>query len=441
MPTKLPSKKKSAGQKTPKKTAPEKTTAKKAAPQKSVSKKATAKKAAPKKVTAKKATAKKAAPKKATAKKATAKKAAPKKATATKGAAKKTALKKAIAKKAAPKKAAALKVVPKKAAAKKSAPQKSAARKTAPAKSAPKPAPAKTPQSNTSGPDFDAAYTLPQLKRRSGPATVEEARGLVAVPDAQLIAQGAEVATFRISTDSARMYGQTLDILARLTPKAKAALLGVTPQLLRIAIFAAQHGDELYAARNQGLALQKTRQTSRRATAATSLGRGMGRREQLRALYLSITGDDLTWRKRIGAAYGVAKEPAKLAQALTGLADLGDELLGSEDAGQRERQKDSGLTTELLAEVRSLAAEIALLGTAGLAARELSAVSQAEVDLWDGLNLTLLQRIMNLVNAAHDLEPSIPRLVPLSLRTYFFGGSSKKAATPTEPAPPAGSPA
>lgn len=42
-----------------------------------------------------------------------------------------------------------------------------------------------------------------------------------------------------------------------------------------------------------------------------------------------------------------------------------------------------------------------------------------DCDLWDGVNLLLLERVMSLVNTAHELEPSIPRLNPIALRTYF----------------------
>ena len=71
-------------------------------------------------------------------------------------------------------------------------------------------------------------------------------------------------------------------------------------------------------------------------------------------------------------------------------------------------------------------------------AREDAAVSQAEVDLWDGVNLLLLECILDLFEAAHALEPSVPRLLPLVLRrggmlTAHAGSAEAKPKPPTLP--------
>jgi len=294
-----------------------------------------------------------------------------------------------------------------------------------------------TVPSKTTAPSIESAYTLPQLLVRVGSATPEEARRLLALSDADLIATGKQVATPRISTDCARLYGQALDLLAHATAAQKAALLGVTSNLLRVAVFAAHHGDERHAARQQSLGMEKARKVSRQTVASGVLLRGAGRREQLRALFLAIVGSEPTWSERIGAAYGTGKEPAELCRALQDLGALGKELLASRDAGITERRRDSGLSSTLLDEITKLAKDVKALGGAALAAREISPVSQSDVDLWDGINLLLLEQVISLVNTAHELEPSIPRLIPLSLRSYFFTGPKKSAAKPAPiPAPP-----
>ena len=287
----------------------------------------------------------------------------------------------------------------------------------------------------TTAPSIESAYTLPHLLLRVGSATPEEARRLLLVPDAELIAVGTQVATPRISTDCARLYGQALDLLAHATAAQKAALLGVTPNLLRLCVFAAHHGDERYTARQQGLGLTKAQQVSRQTLASEVLSRGSGRRDQLRALFLVIVGSEPTWSERIHAAYGTAKSPAELSQALLDLGALGKELLGSRDAGISERRKDSGLSSTLLDEIAKLVKDVKALGGAAQSAREIAPISQSDVDLWDGLNLLLLEQVMSLFNTAHELEPSIPRLTPISLRSYFHSGP-KKAAPKPAPTPP-----
>ena len=287
----------------------------------------------------------------------------------------------------------------------------------------------------TTAPAIESAYTLPHLLARVGSATSEEARRLLLVSDADLIAAGKQVATPRISTDCARLYGQALDLLAHATAAQKAALLGVTPNLLRVCVFAAHHGDERYTARQQGLGLTKAQQVSRQTLASETLLRGNGRRDQLRALFLAIVGSEPTWSERIQAAYGTAKTPAELSQALLDLGTIGKELLASRDVGISERRKDSGLTTTLLDEIAKLAKDVKALGGAAQSAREIAPVSQSDVDLWDGLNLLLLEQVMSLFNTAHELEPSIPRLTPLSLRSYFHTSPKKPSQKPA-PTPP-----
>jgi len=300
----------------------------------------------------------------------------------------------------------------------------------------PEPAPEETLPAPSTDPDIESAYTLPQLLARVGAATPAEARQLLAVSDVALVEAGKQVATPRISTDCARLYGQALDLLAHATAKQKAALLGMTPGLLRVAVYAAHHGAELYSVRQQALGQQKTRQVARQSVAEAALSRGAGRRDQLRALYLAIVGNEPTWSERIQAAYGTAKEPAELAESLSALHGLGKELLSHSDPGISERRKDSGLGAPLLEEIGKLAKDVRSLGGAAQAAREIAATSQSEVDLWDGVNLLLLERVMSLVNTAHELEPSIPRLTSIALRSYFHTPPKKRRTPAPGPTPP-----
>ena len=100
--------------------------------------------------------------------------------------------------------------------------------------------------------------------------------------------------------------------------------------------------------------------------ASETLLRGNGRRDQLRALFLAIVGSEPTWSERIQAAYGTAKTPAELSQALLDLGTIGKELLASRDVGISERRKDSGLTTTLLDEIAKLAKDVKALGGAAV---------------------------------------------------------------------------
>ncbi|HMY59953.1 MAG TPA: hypothetical protein PK472_16945 [Pseudomonadota bacterium] len=283
--------------------------------------------------------------------------------------------------------------------------------------------------------DPESAYSLPQLLKRTGGAKPEEVRKLIAVPDADLIAAGKQVATPRVSIDCARLYGQALDVFSHATAAQKAALLGISQNLLRIAIFSAHHGDELYSARQLANTQEKNLQSSRRHASETALSFGQARRDQLKLLLLSVTGDEPGWKKRIVAAYGSAKEPADLAQALRSLSTLTQEVIDSKDPQIVARRGDSGLDKPLLSALSQLADDISALGSLGDAARAVAKVSQGEVDLWDGINLVLLERIIGLFQVAHELEPSIPLLRPISLYRQFYGYRNRAPEMP--PTPPA----
>jgi hypothetical protein len=280
----------------------------------------------------------------------------------------------------------------------------------------------------------ESAYTLDSLTKRLGTATVDEVRKLVAVPEATLIAKGTQVATPRISRDAARLYGQALDVYQNASAERKAALLGVSMNFLRVALFAAKYGADLHESRHSGLETEKNRQQTRRLASDKLIDRGHGRREQLRVLLLSVTGDEPLFAQRVGAAYASAKEPKQLVASLRSLVELTKELHKSTDKDLLDRCQEAGLTTTLVAEVTKLAADIAKDAPSGAAARTLAKVTQGEVDKWDGTNLVLLERLVGLFDAAHEIDPSIPKLTPMSLHMYFHNRAAHTKSTPPTPA-------
>jgi len=64
------------------------------------------------------------------------------------------------------------------------------------------------------------------------------------------------------------------------------------------------------------------------------------------------------------------------------------------------------------------------------AGRELRTVNpkatQANLDLHDGINVVILGQIIRAFERAHDLDPTIPRLVPISTRRLFNRKPAKK---------------
>ena len=62
-------------------------------------------------------------------------------------------------------------------------------------------------------------------------------------------------------------------------------------------------------------------------------------------------------------------------------------------------------------------------------------VSQVQLDRQDGLCLLLLERLMRAFERGHDLDPTIPRLVPLSTRSVIGRAGSGHKSAPPDPLP------
>ena len=278
-----------------------------------------------------------------------------------------------------------------------------------------------------------SAYTLEQLVARYGESSEIEVFALIAAERAELIVLGSEVGAGRIDADSARLYGQAGDFFTAALPVHRRALRGFTTNLLRIAVWSAQRSQLLWQQREQGLSEIQARKGQRVQDAEQARKRALAVRDQWRALLRVLSGGDTRRDADIERAYGRAKEASELSRSLSALASLGRSYLV--DNVRAARARDAGLDTNFLAETERLAAAVPAQIATGAAGREDAAVTQAEVDLWDGVNLLLLECIVDLFEAAHVIEPMIPRLLPLALRRI---GQSRAAAIPaaeTKPRP------
>lgn len=329
----------------------------------------------------------------------------------------------------------------KKPAAKKAArPAKKPAAKPAP-KAAPKPAKAKAPRRPPASPaataPADTVYTLSQLLARIGKGAAQpteaEVRQLVSLPEPLLVDLGREVSTDRIDVDTARLYGIALDFWLRATPEQQAALLGFSTRYLHCAIWAAEKGQTMNQIRGRDLAVAANRQQQRAADGRTLREVAVARREQLKSALLRLSGGGLVAKTEIQGAYGQMKETEQLANSLEALAQLGLRYLRDKDPGVVARRALIVLPEAVLKETQELAAKIRTVGTAAEAVREQTGISQSELDLWDGINLTLLQNIVDAFDAGHAASPTVPRLLPLSLMRWFGRARPTKKGQPKAP--------
>jgi hypothetical protein len=119
------------------------------------------------------------------------------------------------------------------------------------------------------------------------------------------------------------------------------------------------------------------------------------------------------------AAYGTAADADQLANSVKNLAALGRRLLTSHDPKIIARHKKTSLTLEKLAQAEIMARDMKVAGEAAESVRPLAPVTQGMVDLWDGINLTLYEQIVDIFTAGRESDPTIPRLGPKALRRFY----------------------
>jgi hypothetical protein len=267
-------------------------------------------------------------------------------------------------------------------------------------------------------------YTVDELVKRVGGADESGARALVrGYTDEDLIDLGRRVATPRITTDGRRLYGVVLDAVARLTPAQRALLPTVTDGRIAASVGALAHGRDLHQRREVELGLRKTGRESAEVDAIALRDRARALRAQLQEVLVDLMGE----RPEIDAAAGNISTGAALSTALENLLGLLEtKVLATE---LRAELQPGSYDKSEIASIRKTAAETRRLDERAAAVQGVAEVPQSEVDLWDGINLTLLARMVTAFDRGHDRDHAIPRLTYLSLRTW-----SRRVETPT-PAP------
>jgi hypothetical protein len=282
------------------------------------------------------------------------------------------------------------------------------------------PAPSVPPEAPEAPEASEPAYTLKDLHERAGPATDEEVMSHIeGHSPTELVDMGADVATSRINTDCARDYGQAFDFWLTASEDQKDAMPGMSDDLLRIAIYAARRGqlleEQLERGSDQGEALQDRR----RAVASAVRQDAKARRNQLRSSLAVVVAGDAGLVLELRAAYGTASDATHLANSLKNLAALGRRLLVSTDPKIIARRSRTRLTTEHLTKAEAMAEDMKTTGAAAESTRPIAPVTQGTVDLWDGINLTLYEQIVDIFAAGRESDPTIPRLGPKALRRFF----------------------
>lgn len=290
--------------------------------------------------------------------------------------------------------------------------------------------------------ETESLYTLSELGARLGAATEADVQHYIeGMTKADLIRDGAEVATRRIDKDSARLYGIAADFFDKADEDQLDNLVGVSRQMLRVAVWAAQQGSQRAEARGKGVARSGTSKQVRADEASTVRARAVARRKALRAGLRSLAAGQQPVLTAIETAHGTMATATTIGDSLDALAKIGRDMLKAPTPALKARLAEARLTKGYLDETVQLAKDVRAAGEVAGAVASGAAVAQTEVDYWDGINLHFLGTFMDVFEAGNEVDPTIPRLVPISLRTYFAPTRTKGAPEQPAPAPDAAKPA
>ncbi len=252
--------------------------------------------------------------------------------------------------------------------------------------------------------------------------------------EAERVEKGQEIATPRLLIDDRRLYSMAYDVWASATPEQKNHLRGFSAELLSLAVHHAIELEALLAA-HEGRGVHVDISTAtREVSAQQAFKAGLTVRDQAVIVLRGVAGQNGALRTEIDTAVGTATPPENLAVGLTQLAGIGKRFLG--------HKKDAIATRARLvrldeAYVATLIAAAAAIRSTKLDASARSAgkkVTQGSLDKKDGEAYFLLEAIIDAFEKAHDIDPTIPRLVPISMRRHF-GKHTRKVVASATPAP------
>lgn len=259
-------------------------------------------------------------------------------------------------------------------------------------------------------------HTLSSLGTTLGQATMEELLAQVkGRSKASLVAEGARMATPRISTDAARIYGEAYDFLSRATDDQLDHLPALGLEWLRVAVWGASEGDRRYLAFLGQDAAEATRQATSAAGAGESQAQLEAKRGQLHAGLGAVAVGDAALLAEVDAAHGSASDLPKAVKAQTALAR---KWRASGAADVKDRLGKTRLSDAWLDKADALADQHAASTTSAAATRSKSTWTQADVDHLDGINYLLLKSAVAQFEAGHAADPSIPRLTFNSLLSH-----------------------
>lgn len=289
----------------------------------------------------------------------------------------------------------------------------------------------------------EPVHTWNAISDAVGSASADDlASYAITVPPDELTELGTHIRSERILNDARRWCSQLVDFEERAS---RPAVTGYATGMLRVLV-------------RECITLRGMIDTSRTEAGARDLA-AAGTDAAAAALYNRVLVDidtldaalhsaargDASLEAQIGSARGKAGSYAEAAATLRTLSKLASTWLQNDKTPLARRLDAGGLDHAALAAMASTADGVESLGEIASGPRPAGLIPQAAIDHQDGVVLTHMRFLMNVLEAAHAKDATVPRLVPVSTRRIFThaqgsrgratGGASSGGArlAPTSP--------
>ena len=283
-----------------------------------------------------------------------------------------------------------------------------------------------------------ATYTWEALAQAvPEPTAAQLAMFAIRTPPAALIERGAHIRSEKIRTDMVRLCGIAAEFYPHATAAQRKLLLGFSSALLSVTVHSGVKLGGLLEQRGSTHGSREGNLAADATTAASVYREGMNERDRLATALETAVNGEPTLESRVESARARVTDHATLSISILALVKVGRDLVLDKASSAGQQLAEGGLTQADLDDLTALATRVKSSGATAGGARTQGAVSQAALDLQDGICLEYLERTMKIWNGAHERDPSIPQLLPIATRSLF--SPTRKPAAVAE-APPVDAP-
>ncbi|MDC3956440.1 hypothetical protein [Polyangium jinanense] len=275
----------------------------------------------------------------------------------------------------------------------------------------------------TSTPTYTWASVLAMV---SAPTQDETERYAVEIPHADLMERGSQIRSEKILTDLVRFGGIVGEFWPKATPAQKRHLLGFSEPLLKVFVHEGKKLADMVAQFDGATDAREASRAAAIAVADQAYRDGMEERDRLVTALDGVSHLEPGLDERVTKATGRVTDFTTLAQSLTSLLKVAKDIRQNPLSKAAKQLEDGGLDTAQIIAFEDMAAKVKSTGELASGARTKGPITQADLDLQDGICLSQMERVMKVFNRAHERDPSIPRLTPIATRRLFV--SSRKRA-------------